>query len=86
MPAAGAVTGAGVLGVGGRKVEWRLTNTGLETVTIESLHLVWPAANGDLEKLKLDSKKIFDDRQRLGFGVTAETMGPGSSDCVLDLA
>ena len=35
MPA--SVVGAGVLSVDGREVEWRLTNVGLDTVTIESI-------------------------------------------------
>ncbi|MCP3935903.1 MAG: hypothetical protein GY708_11080, partial [Actinomycetia bacterium] len=58
LPDACSVVGTGTLRVDGRKVEWQLTNAGLETVTIESLHLVWPEANGDLKKLKLDSKRI----------------------------
>ncbi len=63
LPDACSVVGVGVLEVSGRNVEWQLTNVGLETVTIESIHQVWPEANGDLKKIKLDSKKIFDDPQ-----------------------
>ncbi len=51
------------MNVSGRKIEWQLTNAGLDTVTIESIHLVWPEENGDLEKLKLDSKEIHDAPQ-----------------------
>ncbi len=62
LPDTCSVIGTGVLDLGGRNVEWQLTNVGLETATIESIHLVWPEENGDLKKIKLDSKKIFEDR------------------------
>ncbi len=61
LPGECDVTGTGSLKFGNDNVEWELTNTGSETVTLERLDLVWPSANGDLEKIKLDGKKIYDD-------------------------
>ncbi len=58
LPAACDVIGAGTLEVSGRNALWQLTNVGLESSTIQSIHLVGPEANGDLKKVKLDSKKI----------------------------
>ena len=63
LPPACGIAGAGVLKIDGRTVEWQLTNVGLETVTIESISLVWPQENGNLKKVKLDSKKIFEQER-----------------------
>ncbi len=63
LPPECGVAGVGVLNIDGDTVEWQLTNVGRYTATIESIHLVWPEANGDLEKVKLDSKEIASDQR-----------------------
>ena len=58
-----SVIGAQLLDIHNRELKWELTNTGGDTVTIERITLTWPSANGELKKVKLDKKTIFDQRR-----------------------
>ncbi len=55
--------GARVLEIRNREVKWDLTNTGSEPVTISGIWVYWPDANGNLRKIKIGPKTIFNDPQ-----------------------
>ncbi len=80
-----AVTGSGCsLGVANQlsfrnnRVEWDITNAGSGPVTIVSLTLVWPEANGELRKLKLGGNEFFRG-QRPPTSTTVENWQRNSS-------
>jgi PKD repeat protein len=42
------------------KLEWRIANTGSETITIDSISIYWPRDFGDLRRITLRNVTIFD--------------------------
>jgi hypothetical protein len=56
--------GASTLAIDDGKIEWKVTNQGQETITIGSIEITWPAAKGDLKKVKRERDEIFNgDKQ-----------------------
>ena len=47
-------------GVQGREARWVVTNQGAATITISALHLDWPSANDDLDRVELRDDTIWD--------------------------
>ena len=54
-----AVVGSGTLDITGKKVRWKLTDLADVGATITRISIVWPAANGALEKIKSGSREIL---------------------------
>ena len=43
-----------------QRLEWQITNTGAESITIDRISLFWPQHYGDLRKISLRNATIFD--------------------------
>jgi hypothetical protein len=52
--------GPGEFKIGDNKIEWKLENTGSQVATIDSLQISWPAALGNLRKVKREGDTIFE--------------------------
>ncbi len=46
--------------IGGQEAKWYVANTTNATITLSSISVGWPAANGDLIEIKLGGAKIYD--------------------------
>ena len=55
-----AIGGEPVLKLEKDKIEWKVVNTGTATVMLDSVTLTWPAAHGELEKIKFDGHTIYE--------------------------
>jgi hypothetical protein len=52
--------GSTYLKVQDHRLEWQISNTGGETLTIDRITLYWPSELGDLRKIRLRNVTIFD--------------------------
>jgi hypothetical protein len=48
------------LKMGNSKAEWRIDNEGEQTTTLNTLFIYWPSENGDLQKVRLGGKVLWD--------------------------
>ncbi len=55
------------LDIGGDTVKWKIFNTGVSPLIVQSIEIEWPVANGGLEKVKLDGD-IFKPQTPLAPG------------------
>lgn len=63
-PAAGSCnTVTGDLMFAGNDVNWNIQNSGSSPITIISISLKWPAQNGDLLKVSIDTPAIFNQNR-----------------------
>jgi hypothetical protein len=51
--------GASTLRIDDDKIEWKITNQGSDRLTISIIEIDWPAAKGNLTKVKRDRDEIF---------------------------
>ena len=54
-----SVEGAPSISLGDRDMQWQLTNTGGNPVTISRVQLSWPSSQGDLKKISLSGSLIW---------------------------
>jgi hypothetical protein len=58
-PAECKALGDSTLKIDDSKIEWKITNQGSDRLTISSIEIDWPAAKGNLTKVKRDRDEIF---------------------------
>jgi hypothetical protein len=74
----------GVFGVGGKYVEWELSNGSSTSVTITRIVLDWPAANIRLDRIRFNGSSIWNGEDDsppsvVEPGTGNRTLGSGSS-------
>jgi len=50
-----------------KKFHWLILNASTETITIDSISTTWPVSNGQLKKVKLKGKKIYEEERMQPF-------------------